>query len=92
MRLAIWPVPPARALASALADLVTEVVEIEPHEARPALDSGGADLALVPTLDVLRGYTGLEVVPGTIEIRFCWKKCRSHHSRSSNLARCKPIL
>ena len=66
MRLAIWPVPPARALASALADLVTEVVEIEPHEARPALDSGGADLALVPTLDVLRGYTGLEVVPGIV--------------------------
>jgi predicted solute-binding protein len=64
MRLAVWPVPPARALASALSDLVTEVVEIEPHEARAALDAGGVDLALVPTLDVLRGYTGLEVVPG----------------------------
>ncbi|WP_420454681.1 MqnA/MqnD/SBP family protein [Rubrivirga sp.] len=66
MRLAVWPVPPARALASALADLVTEVVEIEPYEARAALDAGGVDLALVPTLDVLRGYTGLEVVPGVV--------------------------
>ena len=66
MRLAVWPVPPARALASALADLVTEVVEVEPYEARAALDAGGADLALVPTLDVLRGYTGLEVVPGVV--------------------------
>lgn len=64
MRLAIWPVPPARALGAALADLVTEVVEIEPFEARAALDEGGVDLALVPTLDVLRGHTGLEVVPG----------------------------
>lgn len=64
MRLAVWPVPPARALASALTNLVSEVVEIEPHEARPALDSGGVDLALVPTLDVLRSYEGLEIVPG----------------------------
>lgn len=64
MRLAVWPVPPARALASALGDLVTEVVEIEPFEARAALDDGGVDLALVPTLDVLRGHTGLEAVPG----------------------------
>ena len=64
MRLAVWPVPPARALAAAVGDLVTEVVEIEPFEARPALDEGGAELALVPTLDVLRAHEGLEVVPG----------------------------
>ena len=64
MRLAVWPVAPARALGSALADLVTEIVEVEPHEARPALDGGRVDLALVPTLDVLRGHDGLSVVPG----------------------------
>ena len=64
MRLAVWPVPPARALAAALADLVTDVVEVEPFEARPALEEGGAELALVPTLDVLRAHSGLEVVPG----------------------------
>lgn len=64
MRLAVWPVLPARALARALADLVTEVVEVEPFEARAALDDGRADLALLPTLDVLRDYTDIEVVPG----------------------------
>ena len=64
MRLAVWPVLPARALARALADLVTEVVEVEPHDARAALDDGRADLALVPTLDVLRRYEGLDVLPG----------------------------
>lgn len=66
MRLAVWPVPPARALASALADLVTDTVEVEPFEARPALEEGGAELALVPTLDVLRAHTGLEAVPGVV--------------------------
>ena len=66
MRLAVWPVAPARALALALADLVTETVEVEPHEARAALDAGGVDLALVPTLDVLRAHTGLAVVPGVV--------------------------
>ncbi len=64
MRLAVWPVLPARALARALGDLVTEVIEIEPFEARAALDSGRTDLALVPTLDVLRAHAGLDVVPG----------------------------
>lgn len=64
MRLAIWPVLPARALARALGDLVTEVVEVEPYEAREALDDGRAEIALVPTLEVLRAYTGLELVPG----------------------------
>ena len=64
MRLAVWPVPPARALALALGDLVTDVVEVEPHEARAALDADGVDLALVPTLDVLRRHAGLAVAPG----------------------------
>ena len=64
MRLAVWPVLPARALARAFGDLVTEVVEVEPHEARVALDAGRVDLALVPTLDVLRAYAGLELLPG----------------------------
>ena len=64
MRLAVWPVAPARALAHALADLVTEAVEVEPHQARAALDAGRVDLALVPTLDVLRAPDGLDVIPG----------------------------
>ena len=64
MRLAVWPVLPARALARALGDLVTDIVEVEPYEARAALDAGRADLALVSTLDVLRAHDGLAVVPG----------------------------
>ena len=64
MRLAVWPVGPARALAAALADVVAVTFEVEPNAARAALDEGRADLALVPTLDVLRGHEGLEVVPG----------------------------
>lgn len=64
MRLAVWPVLPARALARALGDLVTEVLEVEPFEARAALDQGRADVALVPTLDVLRSHDGLEAIPG----------------------------
>ena len=64
MRLAVWPVLPARAFVRALGDLATDVVEVEPHEARAALDDGRAEVALVPTLDVLRAYEGIEVVPG----------------------------
>ena len=64
MRLAVWPVPPARALACALAGVADAVLEVEPHEARAALDEGRADLALVPTLEVLRGHAGLALVPG----------------------------
>ena len=64
MRLAVWPVAPALALASALADLVSEAVEVEPHGARALLEAGRVDLALVPTLDVLRAPGALAVVPG----------------------------
>ena len=64
MRLAVWPVGPAQALGDALGDLVTSVVELEPNRARAALDEGAVDLALVPTLDVLRAHDGVEVVPG----------------------------
>lgn len=66
MRLAVWPVLPARALARALGGLVTSVAEVEPYEARAALAEGLADLALVPTLDVLRSYDGLDLVPGVV--------------------------
>lgn len=72
MRLAVWPVAPARALARALAAatapdgrrVVTSVAEAEPHALRAALDAGDVDLALLPTLDVLRAPDGLAVVPG----------------------------
>ena len=72
MRLAVWSVLPARALGYALsqmtaaggAGLVTEVVEVDPHQARAALLRGDVDLALVPTLSVLRQPDGIELVPG----------------------------
>ena len=65
MRLAVWPVDPARALGAALLGAgVTEVVELEPHQAQAALRAGTVDLALVPTLDVLRGADGLDLLPG----------------------------
>jgi predicted solute-binding protein len=67
VRLAVWSVLPARALGYALAEsagLVSEVVELDPHQARAALIRGDVDLALVPTLSVLRQPDGLELVPG----------------------------
>lgn|GEM_PF-3427265 len=79
MRLVVWPVAPARALARALAaatlpdpgtpgqaprPVVTAVDEAEPHTLRARLDGGDVDLALLPTLDVLRAPDGLAVVPG----------------------------
>jgi predicted solute-binding protein len=66
MRLAVWPVAPAQALGAALrgAGPVTEVAEVAPFEAAAALREGRVDLALVPTLDVLRDPAGLALVPG----------------------------
>jgi predicted solute-binding protein len=66
MRLAVWPVAPAQALGAALAGAgpVTETVEVAPYEAAAALREGRVDLALVPTLDVLRDPEGLALVPG----------------------------
>jgi predicted solute-binding protein len=43
---------------------VTEVVEVAPFEAAAALREGRVDLALVPTLDVLRDPDGLALAPG----------------------------
>ncbi|HLT45813.1 MAG TPA: MqnA/MqnD/SBP family protein [Rubricoccaceae bacterium] len=66
MRLAVWPVAPARALGAALrgAGPVTEVAEVGPFEAAAAVRGGHADLALVPTLDVLRDPDAFALVPG----------------------------
>ncbi len=72
MRLAVWPVAPARALARALAAatlpgghrVVTSVVEAEPHTLRASLDDQTVDLVLLATLDVLRAPDGLAAVPG----------------------------
>ncbi|MEM0962522.1 MAG: MqnA/MqnD/SBP family protein [Bacteroidota bacterium] len=68
MRLAVWPVAPARALADALGDLVTETVEVEPHDAKSALVEGRVDLALLPTLEVFKAADsqdgGIESIPG----------------------------
>ncbi len=64
MRLAVWPVEPARALGTALAGHVADVIEVEPWEAASALAEGRCDLALVPTLEVLRNPASFDVVPG----------------------------
>ena len=72
MRLAVWSVLPARALGYALSEqagaegagLVSDVVVLAPHEARAALLRGDVDLALVPTLAVLRDPEPLALVPG----------------------------
>ncbi|GAB5537157.1 MAG: hypothetical protein Rubg2KO_34060 [Rubricoccaceae bacterium] len=70
MRLAVWPVDSARALGHVLADTLrqlddaVELVELDPHEARTALVGDHVDLALVPSLDLLRDAEGLEVMPG----------------------------
>ena len=70
MRLAVWPADPARALGHVLAEALrplddtVELVELEPYEARAALAEAQADLALVPSLDLLRDAEGLEILPG----------------------------
>lgn len=66
MRLAAWPVAPAQALAAALVGggTVTEAVAVAPFEAAAALREKAADLALVPTLDVLRDPAAFALVPG----------------------------
>ena len=66
MRLAVWPVPPAQALADVLAEAgpVTEVSMVAPYDAVAALREDRADLALVPTLDVLRDPEAFELLPG----------------------------
>ena len=64
MRLAVWPVAPARALGDALRGVVDEVVELEPWDTAAALRAGTVDLALVPTLDVMRDPAGLDLLPG----------------------------
>jgi len=70
MRLAVWPVDSARALGHVLGDALrqlddaVELVEVEPYEARKALVGEHVDLALVPSLDLLRDAEGLEVLPG----------------------------
>lgn len=66
MRLATWPAAPARVLADALAraGLVSETTLVQPFEAAGALAGGLVDLALVPTLDVLRAPERFAAVPG----------------------------
>lgn len=66
MKLAVWPVAPAQALAEVLASAgpVTALGAVEPYQARAALEAERADLVLVPSLDVLRDPDGLELAPG----------------------------
>jgi hypothetical protein len=66
MKLAVWPSSPAQALADVLAEagVLSETITVEPFRAARALEQGAVDLALVPTLDVLRQPDTFEVVPG----------------------------
>ena len=66
MNLAVWPSAPAQALADVLADagLLTGRSTVEPFQAVAALEEGGSELVLVPTLDVLRDPDVFELVPG----------------------------
>ncbi len=63
LKLGVWSDGPALAIARALGAHVT-AVELEPHEARAALDDERVDLALISTLDVLRAHDGLALIPG----------------------------
>jgi predicted solute-binding protein len=63
VRLAVWPVDSARSLARALAGKVGEIVEVPAWQASAALIEGHADLALVPTLDVLRDPSSFDIAP-----------------------------
>jgi predicted solute-binding protein len=62
MRLLVWPIDPARSLARALAAHVAEVSEGPSWGAASALAAGTCDLALVPTLEVLRDPGAFELV------------------------------
>ena len=72
MRLAVWPPAPARALGDVLAGAVTETVEVAPWEAAAALAEGRAELALVPTLEVLRTPGAFDVAGG---VAFAGERC-----------------
>ncbi len=65
-RIAVWPVAPALVLGRVLTDALGggEVVVVHPHEASGALVGGDADLALIPTLSVLRTPEAFTLVPG----------------------------
>ena len=63
--LAVWPGEPSEALGRVLAEaLGGSVVTVEPHAAAGALASGAVDLALVPTLAVLRDVDAFSLAPG----------------------------
>jgi predicted solute-binding protein len=64
MRLLIWPVEPARSLGRAIGRYFMESGECDPWEAAAALAEDRCDVALVPTLDVLRDPSAFDVVPG----------------------------
>jgi len=63
MRLLVWSAEPARALGRALAPHA-DIVEAPSWAALPALASEDVDVALVPTLQVLREPGDFELVPG----------------------------
>jgi predicted solute-binding protein len=64
MRLLVWPIDPARALGRALAPHVAEILEGPSWEAASSLAARTGDLALVPTLEVLRDPDAFELVEG----------------------------
>ena len=66
MQIAVWPDPASQALGRLAAETVgASPVTVAPYEAWPQLAAGAVDLALVPTLAVLRQPDLFSVVPGT---------------------------
>lgn len=62
---AVWPHPAAQVLGRLLADAIGgRVVTVEPWAAASSLAEGTADLALVPTLAVLRQPEAYSIAPG----------------------------
>lgn len=68
LRLAIWDLPPADFLAAGVASgAVSQAVVVEraaPAVCRRRLEEGAADVALVPTLHLLRDPGAFDLVPG----------------------------
>ncbi len=80
LQLAIWDSPAADFLVAGLAgsDLGIELVTAAPSETLQLLVSGQVDVALVPTLDVIRVAEGVEVLPAVALSTWHYPYARIH--------------